>query len=142
MAKPSVLDRGLHPRVCGPTRRRRGRADRSSPRSEAAYDDPDASRLAARLSRHQDELFTFIDRPEADWNNNLAERMIRPPVILRKSSQCNRSQRGAATQAVHMTIYRTLKLRNHDPRQTIADALTAYAATGILPPLPAAVADG
>jgi len=110
--------------------------------SEAAYDDPDASRLAARLSRHQDELFTFLDRPEADWNNNLAERMIRPAVILRKSSQCNRSQRGAATQAVLMTIYRTLKLRGHDPRQTIAEALTAYAAGGRLPPLPAAVADG
>jgi hypothetical protein len=111
--------------------------------SEAAYQDPDASRLAARLLRHQDELFTFLDRPEADWNNNLAERLIRPAVILRKNSQCNRSQRGAATQAVLMSVYRTLKLRGHDPRQTIADALTAYAATGNLPPLaPQAVADG
>jgi hypothetical protein len=75
-------------------------------------------------------------------NNNLAERMIRPAVILRKSSQCNRSERRAATQAVLMTIYRTLTLRSHDPRQTTADAPTAYAASGILPPLPAAVADG
>ena len=109
----------------------------------AAYDDPDASRLAARLRRHQDELFTFLDRPEADWNNNLAERMIRPAVILRKSSQCNRSQRGAATQAVLMSIHRTLSLRGVDPRQTIADALTAYAATGELPSLPpSTVADG
>ena len=38
--------------------------------SEAEY--ADASRLAAPLLRHQDELFTFLDRPEADWNNNLA----------------------------------------------------------------------
>lgn len=114
--------------------------------SAAGYEDPDASRLAARLRRHQDELFTFLDRPEAGvtgWNNNLAERMIRPAVILRKNSQCNRSQRGAATQAVLMTIHRTLKLRGHDPRQAIADALTAYAATGTLPPLPSpVVADG
>ena len=111
--------------------------------AEGVYDDPDAARLAARLSRHQDELFTFLDRPEADWNNNLAERMIRPAVILRKSSQCNRSHRGAATQAVHMTIHRTLKLRGHDPQRAIADALTAYAATGTLPPLPPpTVADG
>jgi transposase len=108
----------------------------------AEYGDPDASRIAARLLRHQDELFTFLDRPEADWNNNLAERMIRPAVILRKSSQCNRSERGAATQAVLMTIHRTLKLRGLDPQQAIADALTAYAATGTLPPMPSGVEGG
>jgi len=108
----------------------------------AAYEDPDASRLAARLRRHLDELFTFLDRPEADWNNNLAERMIRPAVILRKNSQCNRSERGAATQAVLMTIHRTLTLRGIDPQQAISDALTAYAATGTLPPMPSAVEGG
>lgn len=110
--------------------------------SGACYEDPDASRLAARLRRHQDELFTFLDRPESDWNNNLAERMIRPAVILRKGSQCNRSGRGAATQAVLMTVFRTLKLRGRDPRQAIAEALRAYAASATLPPLPNAVEDG
>lgn len=107
------------------------------------YDDPDAQRLAARLSRHRDELFTFLDRPEADWNNNFAERQIRPAVILRKNSQCNRSQRGAATQAVLMSIYRTLTLRGRDPRADIEKALRQWSATGQLPPLPeAAVAEG
>jgi transposase len=100
------------------------------------YNDPDAQRLAARLSRHRDELFTFLDRPEADWNNNFGERQIRPAVILRKNSQCNRSERGAATQAVLMSIYRTLKLRGLDPRTEIEKALRAWSATGKLPPLP------
>jgi len=104
--------------------------------ADAHYDDPDAARLAKRLSRHRDELFTFLDRPEADWNNNFAERQIRPAVILRKNSQCNRSQRGAATQAILMSVYRTLKLRGHDPRAQIDKALRTYAATGSLPPLP------
>lgn len=63
-------------------------------------------------------------------------------MILHKNSQCNRSLRGAATRAVLMTIYRTLKLRGHDPRAALADALTAYAATGTLPPLPSSVAGG
>lgn len=40
-----------------------------------------------------------------------------------------------------MTIYRTLKLRGRDPRQTITNTLTNYAATGSLPPLPSP-ADG
>ena len=104
--------------------------------AEGAYDDPDAARLAKRLSRHRDELFTFLDRPEADWNNNFAERQIRPAVILRKNSQCNRSERGAATQAVLMSIYRTIKLRGHDPRAEIEKALRAWSTTGQLPPLP------
>ena len=91
--------------------------------AQGDYDDPDAARLAKRLSRHRDELFTFLDRPETDWNNNFAERQIRPAVILRKNSQCNRSERGAATQAVLMSIYRTLKLRGHDPRSEIEKAL-------------------
>jgi transposase len=110
--------------------------------AHGAYADADATRLAKRLVRHQDQLFTFLDVPEASWENNRAEREIRPAVILRKNSQCNRSERGATTQAVLMSIYRTLKLRGLDARQTIADALTAYATTGTLPPLPPAVADG
>ena len=104
--------------------------------AEAAYDDPDASRLAKRLSRHRDEMFTFLDRPEAEWHNNFAERQIRPAVILRKNSQCNRSQRGAATQAVLMSIHRTLKLRGLDPRAEIEKALRAWSQTGHLPQLP------
>ena len=106
------------------------------------YVDADAQRLAKRLRRHQDQLFTFLDRPEASWENNRAEREIRPAVILRKNSQCNRSRRGAAAQAVLMSVYRTLKLRGRDPRQAIENALTAYAATGKLPPLLSTVADG
>jgi len=68
--------------------------------------------------------------------NNLAERMIRPAVILRKNCQSNRSEKGAAVQAVLMSLYRTLKLRRHDPLATIDSALRAYLKTGQLPPLP------
>jgi len=85
------------------------------------------------LRRHQDQLFTFLDRSEASWENNRAEREIRPAVILRKNSQCNRSRRGAATQAVLMSVYRTLRLRGHDPRQVIDNALTAYVASLPIP---------
>jgi len=69
-------------------------------------------------------------------DNNFGERQIRPAVILRKNSQSNRSDRGAASQAVLMSVYRTLKLRGLNPTKTIANALRAYLATGHLPPLP------
>jgi len=111
--------------------------------ADAEYADADAARLGQRLSRHRDQIFTFLDKPEVPADNNHAERQIRPAVIIRKNSLCNRSAAGAATQAVLMSVYRTLRLRGHDPTKTIADALRRMLATGTLPPLPAeAVADG
>jgi len=111
--------------------------------ARGTYADADANRLAKRLLRHCDRLFTFLDRPDVPYENNRAERMIRPAVILRKTSQSNRSDKGAMTQAMLMSIYRTLKLRGQDPVETVAAALRTYAATGHLPPLPVPfVADG
>ena len=111
--------------------------------SEATYGDADAARLAKRLRKHTDELFTFLDYPDVTFDNNLAERMIRPAVILRKISQSNRSEKGAAVQAVLMSVYRTLKLRGHDALGTITSAMRAYLTTGQLPPLPVqSFADG
>ncbi len=105
--------------------------------------DADARRLLKRLRRTGDHIFTFLDNPQIAFENNFAERQIRPAVILRKNSQSNRSDRGARTQAVLMSVYRTLRLRGRDPLQTIADALRTYLATGQLPPLPdAIIADG
>jgi len=105
-----------------------------------AHADADARRLGKRLFKHRDNLFTFLDYPEVPYDNNLAERMIRPAVILRKNSQSNRSEKGAATQAVLMSVYRTLKLRGHNPMDAIASALRTYLTTGQLPPLPAQIA--
>jgi transposase len=102
----------------------------------AVWDDSQATRLIKRLRRHQHDLFTFLDHNDVPFDNNHAERAIRPAVIIRKNSYNNRSQRGADTQAVLMSIYRTLKQRGHDPLKTVIDALRAKATTGKLPPLP------
>ncbi len=99
--------------------------------------DGDAHRLTKRLRKYAEYLFTFLDYEHVPFENNFAERQIRPAVILRKNSQSNRSDQGAATQAVLMSVYRTLKLRGLDPTKTIADALKTYLTTAQLPPLPA-----
>lgn len=110
---------------------------------DGVYADADAQRLGERISRHRDHLFTFLDKPHVPFDNNHAERLIRPAVILRKNILCNRSAGGADTQAVLMSIFRTLKLRGHDPTRTIASALRQLLQTGKLPPLPArGAADG
>lgn len=98
--------------------------------------DTDAQRLTKRLRRYAEYIFAFLDYSYVPHDNNFGERQIRPAVILRKNSQSNRSDRGAATQAILMSVYRTLKLRGHNPTKTIADALKTYLTTGELPPLP------
>ena len=106
---------------------------------EQPWQDSQARRLLKRLRRHQDDLFTFLDQPNVPFDNNHAERAIRPAVIIRKNSYGNRSDRGADAQAVLMSIFRTLKQRGHNPIRTITQALTTYLKTGQLPPLPAKI---
>jgi transposase len=104
------------------------------------WDNGQARRLAKRLRRYGDELLTFVECEGVPADNNHAEREIRPAVLMRKASQGNRSERGAHTRAVLMTIYRTLKKRGLEPLQATLDALRGYATTGRLPSLPEKVA--
>jgi hypothetical protein len=103
---------------------------------------PDCKRLRKRLIKFRDSLFTFLDDPSVPFDNNRAEREIRPAVIARKNSFHNTSEKGANTQAILMSIYRTLRLRGLDPIKSITDALGAYIATGKLPSLPPAKPPG
>lgn len=100
------------------------------------WQNTNARRLVKRLRRHQNDMFTFLDHDNVPSDNNHAEREIRPAVIMRKNIYANRSKKGAYTQAIMMSVYRTLKLRNHDPIKTIADAISEYITTGTLPSLP------
>jgi transposase len=100
------------------------------------HEHPDCRRLTKRLIRHRDSLIEFLYNPDVPPDNNRAEREIRPAVIARKNSFHNMSDRGARTQSILMSVYRTLKLRGYDPLETIADALAAHIATGQLPALP------
>jgi transposase len=102
------------------------------------WKDGHAKRLIKRLRRHQNDLFTFLDQKDVPFDNNHAERSIRPAVILRKNSYGNRSQRGADCQAVLMSVFRTLKQRGHDPIGAVIEAIDIFIATKQLPQLPAA----
>ena len=108
---------------------------------DTAWEDQHARRLVKRLRRHRNDLFTFVDQEGVPFENNHAERSIRPAVILRKNSHGNRSDQGANCQAVLMSIFRTLKQRNHDPIRTTIAALKTYLTTGNLPPLPKPTSD-
>ena len=100
------------------------------------WNNTNARRLVKRLRRHQNDMFTFLDYDDVPADNNHAEREIRPAVIMRKNIYANRSKKGAHTQEVMMSVYRTLKLRGHDPIKTIAAAVATHITTGNLPVLP------
>jgi transposase len=72
------------------------------------WEHPELKTLAKRLHHHRDALYTFI-WAEIPPHNNAAEREIRPAVLMRKTSYGNRSDRGAATQAIWMSLIRSLK---------------------------------
>jgi transposase len=100
-----------------------------------------ARRLVKRLRRHEAELFTFLDHPEVPSDNNHAERQIRPAVMVRKNSYANGSDEGAETQAVLMSVFRTLKQRGHNPVSAVLDAVRTSLRTGQLPTLPTRIAE-
>jgi hypothetical protein len=100
--------------------------------------DADTRRILKRLIKYRGHLFTFLYNPAVPPDNNRAEREIRPAVLARKNSLHNTSGNGARLQAIFLSIYRTLKLRGHDPLTTMGHALAAYIQTGQLPPLPGA----
>jgi transposase len=100
-----------------------------------------ARRLVKRLRRHASELFTFLDHAGVPFDNNHGERQIRPAVIARKNSYANGSEDGAETQAILMSVFRTLKQRGHNPVSVVTEAIRTYLKTGQLPRLPGPIAE-
>jgi transposase len=68
-------------------------------------------RFARHLRRYRDALFPFLTRPELEATNWPAEQSIRPAVVNRKTCGGNRSDRGAQTLAVLMSVLRTCTLQ-------------------------------
>ena len=71
--------------------------------------------LAKRLLRHQDELFPFVLLPDLPADNNLAERSLRPLVIMRKISGGSRSPQGTQTRLTLASLLHTWAARNLNP---------------------------
>jgi hypothetical protein len=71
--------------------------------------------LAKRLLRHQEELFLFVLRPDLPADNNLAERSIRPLVIMRKISGGSRSPEGSKTRLILASLLGTWQARHLNP---------------------------
>jgi transposase len=69
--------------------------------------------LQARIQRHHDEWLVFVSDPRVPPTNNLAERRLRPLVVLRKITFGHRSAAGARRMAKIMTVKETAKAHGH-----------------------------
>src|SRR5487761_705140 len=69
-------------------------------------------RFSKRLRSERGMLFTFLEEKKGvlDWNNNSAERAIRPSVVIRKITYGNHSTEGADAHKVLMRIRETCNL--------------------------------
>ena len=85
--------------------------------------------LAKRLLRLQDELFPFVLIAGLPADNNLAERSIRPLVIMRKISGGSRSAEGTKTRLNLASLLQTWAARNLNPFVECLAALQKPTAT-------------
>jgi transposase len=70
--------------------------------------------LAKRLLRHEDELFQFVLVEGLSADNNLAERAIRPLVVIRKVSGGSRSTAGTKTRMALASLFHTWQARGQN----------------------------
>jgi transposase len=67
--------------------------------------------MAKRLRKQREHLLRFLYVEGLDATNNQAERMLRPAVITRKASGCNRTEGGAEAHSILASILVTCRQR-------------------------------
>ena len=73
--------------------------------------------LQQRMIKHADCWLVFVDDPRVPPTNNLAERTLRPLVIMRKICFGHRSRSAGQQMARIMTVKETARRHGHNPLQ-------------------------
>jgi hypothetical protein len=83
--------------------------------------------LSKRLMLHQDSLFRFVLQEGLSADNNLAERSIRPVVVMRKVSGGTQSERGSRTRMTLASLFGTWRAKGLNPFNECLVLLSASA---------------
>ena len=86
------------------------------------------------LLRHREGLCVFLDNPQVSMDNNLAERVLRGPVIGRRLSFGSNSEKGAEFTAIMYSVVGTLSMNGIDVLRWLEAWLKACAKNGGKPP--------
>jgi hypothetical protein len=92
--------------------------------------------LCKRLLRHEDELFQFVLVEGLSADNNLAERSIRPLVVIRKISGGSRSAEGTKTRMALASLFETWQACKLNPFDECLKRLKQLACSPLETPLP------
>jgi transposase len=92
--------------------------------------DPDNARFARRLRKQRPHVLRFLYVEGLEATNNQAERMLRPAVITRKTSGCNRTEDGAEAHSILSSVLVTC----HQQAIPILDYLVKLQRFGETPP--------
>ncbi|MBI3600358.1 MAG: IS66 family transposase [Nitrospinae bacterium] len=93
--------------------------------AEAKYFHQDAMKIQTRIANQGINLLTTLLYNNVPLTNNLAERGIRPMVVIRKISGGNRSQEGAKTHSVNMSILQTIRFQQQPIISTLKNYLSS-----------------
>src|SRR5438128_1344715 len=91
------------------------------------YRDAANRRLAKHLRHEQPWLFTFLHCPGIEATNNAAERALRPAVVARKTWGGNRTENGAKTQQMLISILTTCRQQGKDSFDRITELFLSSA---------------
>ena len=97
-------------------------------------DDAREAKALRSLANHREGLTVFVERPRTPMDNNLAERLLRGPVIGRRLSFGSDSVTGAKLAALMYSVVGTLNLNGIDVRRWLDAWLAACAQNGGHPP--------
>jgi transposase len=93
----------------------------------AEHGDDKSARLADDLLlKYWHSLWRFIDTPGIEPTNNISERLLRHPVILRHITAGSRSDRGERTTERMLSILATCQRQGRSFRLYLAEAFTAH----------------
>jgi len=79
--------------------------------------------LQKRFLKHKDKILTFMNYPDVPSNNNSSEQAIRKSKVKMKVSGGFRSEQGAKTYAILLSIIETCKKQHLNILQAIQDML-------------------
>ncbi len=94
---------------------------------------PEQQKVITSLVNHWEGLTLFVDNPDIPMDNNIAENMLRTPVVGRKNYYGNHSEFGGLFSAVMFTITKTCILHNMNPYAYLKYYFTECAKTSNAP---------
>lgn len=91
---------------------------------ETDYTCPDAKKVQVRIKNQNNNLLTALLHNNVPLTNNEAERNIRKMVVTRKISGGSRSNAGASTHAVNLSIIKTASIKKQSLISSLRELLS------------------